>query len=273
MRSIQSWTKIKLRSRWFSKILRMFLQNLPVRFLQHLRLEVDFTLGFGSGTGNGILTFQDELKFLKSIAKKPVNVIFDVGANRGFWSQSAMSAFPQATVYAFEPNPLIFDELDCLELLKSRGKAYMNGFGSQEEERILHFNSDLSLVGSLIDPELSYAINNLQKPVQIFRMDDFILRHNLPFPDFIKIDVEGWEFQVMLGLGLRLSEVKYIQFEISEGTLLAHSSFSKIQSLLIDNQFRIFRHSPIGLIEVRNQNIYNENYRTTNYLAINKVDA
>jgi FkbM family methyltransferase len=253
------------------KSLRRALKKLPVNFLQHLRLEVDYVLGFGSGTGSGEIGMQEELNFLKQIARTDIKVIFDVGANEGKWAHAAEKVFPKSTIFSFEPNPEIFQKLKESKLLASRMSAFMLALGSTNEFRTLNYNPAKPLIASLVNSESMYSLNNENVRVEVMRLDDFVSQQRVPVPDFIKIDVEGWELEVLLGLGSLLSEVSYIQFEISEGTLVANSSFSKIQTVLLENGFRIFRHSPIGLIEVQFRNVYNENFRTSNYLAVNET--
>src|ERR1700683_4352559 len=53
----------------------------------------------------------DSLEFLE-LAKKqyPVKIIYDIGANRGTWTQLAKSIIPQAVIHAFEPIPKFQEE-------------------------------------------------------------------------------------------------------------------------------------------------------------------
>jgi FkbM family methyltransferase len=252
------------------KSLRLCLKILPVKFLKHLRLEIDYMLGFGSGSGNGPLGYREELNFLKSIAGSDIKVIYDVGANEGKWSEAAISAFPNATVYAFEPNPNIFMDLQQKDIFGKKVKLFQVALGSKTESRNFHYNSSLTSIGSLVQPELMYSVNDVSSVVQVYRLDSLIRRENLPLPTFLKIDVEGWEIEVIKGLGTFLKAIKFIQFEISEATLIAKSSFSALQAILLEGNFEIYRHSPVGLIKVGEVNVFNENFRTCNYLAVNK---
>ena len=198
-------------------------------------------------------------------------VMLDVGTRDLDDSITFSKGFPNAKIFSFEPNPEIFQKLKESKLLASRMSVFMLALGSTNEFRTLNYNPTKPLIASLVNSESMYSLNNENVRVEVMRLDDFVSQKRLPVPDFIKIDVEGWELEVLLGLGSLLSEVSYIQFEISEGTLVANSSFSKIQTVLLENGFRIFRHSPIGLIEVQFRNVYNENFRTSNYLAVNET--
>ena len=233
------------------KMLRVGLEKLPANSLQHLLLEVEHTLGFGSGTGLGAIGLEEELSFVRKIARSEIRIIFDVGANVGNWALAARKTFQDAKIYSFEPNPQDFPKLAHKTMLDANSHVFNIGLGSVNEIKILNHNENQNSIASFVTSESMYEINNLKSEVEVRRLDDLIEESGLPIPCLIKIDVEGWEFEVLLCLGTLLKEIKFVQFEVSEGTLVAKSSFGIIQSLLISHNFVIYRHSPIGLIQVQ----------------------
>lgn len=109
-------------------------------------------------------------------------VVVDVGASYGSYSLSA--AAHGAEVHAFEPEPSVFADL--------RRNAEANGFPI-----ILH-NSGLWDGDGSIDMA-SYAPHwppgTITAPFQMATLDSF----GLPRVDWLKVDVEGAEVEVLLG--------------------------------------------------------------------------
>ena len=68
-------------------------------------------------------------------------------------------------------------------------------------------------------------------------------RNNIDLIDFLKIDTEGYEYNVLLGLEENLSKVKLIMFEHHYDNMIRKNySFKDINKLLIENNFqRIFK--------------------------------
>ena len=81
------------------------LRKLQFKFVQSI-LEI-----------NERLFFQKKIRRLvKSILPENVEVIFDIGANRGQSIFLFKKWFPKAKLYSFEPNPKLFLELKKKEM-------------------------------------------------------------------------------------------------------------------------------------------------------------
>jgi len=128
-------------------------------------------------------------------------VIYDLGANVGVSSLFFASLFPKATIYGFEPLPENFEV--CL--LNYRGipnssQVFPWAIGSKTGQAIFDCKND-SRGGRLEftnqDPNLQ-TIAQIQ--VKIISIADLINKEGLPPPDFLKIDVEGAEYDVLAGL-------------------------------------------------------------------------
>jgi FkbM family methyltransferase len=134
-------------------------------------------------------------------------IIFDIGANVGNVSISLLEAFPNATVYSFEPSHNTYQLLrtnlvNWIE--KGRSKLYKLGFYDSPKEAILHLTS-FNGANSLLEMSEEYMSMNPSilsqgsESIQLIRLDDFVSEHNIKHIDLIKIDVEGAEKQVLLG--------------------------------------------------------------------------
>ena len=128
-------------------------------------------------------------------------VIYDLGANVGISSLFFASLYPKASIYGFEPLP---ENLEVC-LLNYRGignqsQVFPWAIGSKTGQATFDCKND-SRGGRLEtahhDPNLR---TTLQIQVKIISVVDLIEHEGLPAPDFLKIDVEGAELDVLEGI-------------------------------------------------------------------------
>jgi len=141
------------------------------------------------------------------------DLVFDIGANVGQRSEVFSSLAKK--VVALEPQPF------CLQHLKSRfmftNKVFIEPYAvdSKEGTATLHL-SDSHTISSMSDKFIStvgtsiFKNNNWDNKIEVktTTLDLLIAKHGLP--SFIKIDVEGFELNVLKGLS---KPVKAISFE------------------------------------------------------------
>ena len=80
-------------------------------------------------------------------------------------------------------------------------------------------------------------------PTEIISLKKFLVERNIEKIDFIKIDTEGFEFNILLGLGDYIKNVHFISFEHHyDNMIIKNYNFKDIHKLLINNGFeRIFK--------------------------------
>jgi FkbM family methyltransferase len=130
-------------------------------------------------------------------ALTPGAVFWDVGANIGYLDLWLVRNVPAlGALHAFEPNPYALRPLQSLFQHHPKVTVHPVGLGNTDEVLELQAPRSGSPIGSLVrrfdDAE------HIQVPVR--RGDAYITERNLPPPDVIKIDVEGFEPQVFAGL-------------------------------------------------------------------------
>jgi FkbM family methyltransferase len=134
--------------------------------------------------------------------------VLDVGANAGYFSViAALAGGDGSHVAAFEPNPQLARMLTASVALNPQVSIHVvpAAVGDHAGELPLHLtsvsrNSGLSSMRSDLPDTAGEAIT-----VSVVTIDDFCARHNLA-PDLIKIDVEGFEAQVLKGAARTLVE-------------------------------------------------------------------
>jgi len=129
---------------------------------------------------------------------QPIRTILDIGANMGFLSILLSTAFPEATVYAMEPSIINckYLEHNCKEF--PRVSIIKKGAYSKSGYAVLAVPDDSQRVipqWNLNTGQLSlYGKGANKEVVELARIDDLF-----ETADFIKIDVEGAELDVLLG--------------------------------------------------------------------------
>ncbi|HEV2209376.1 MAG TPA: FkbM family methyltransferase [Verrucomicrobiae bacterium] len=127
----------------------------------------------------------------------PGAVLWDVGAFAGYISAHfAHPRFKLAAIHAFEPNPVTLAPLRKLFTGSSKVTIHPFALGCADKTMELAVNPDSTSMASLVRRE--GATQNV--PIHVRRGDAVCEELNLPMPDVIKIDVEGFEHEVISGL-------------------------------------------------------------------------
>jgi len=160
--------------------------------------------------------FKEEIEVLTRMKSNGFNpkVIYDVGGAVGFWSSTIHPIFPDSSYHIFEP--LLGHNQEFTEKMKnfSSGKnvsTYDIALG--DENREIDFfikESPYSSTAIIMTNENDYS-EKIQ--VQSRRLDDLITNSQLPMPEFIKIDVQGYEMKILEGLGENIKNVELLLLE------------------------------------------------------------
>lgn len=124
-------------------------------------------------------------------------VVFDIGSNIGM---TAVVAAKQgaAKVYAFEPDPNVFPLLlDTIKANAALVDAHNMALGANEGSLSFFSNPDSASASHLVTADtLGHSPTGA---VQMSTFDAFVETHHIEKIDFIKIDVEGFEIDVLRG--------------------------------------------------------------------------
>lgn len=147
---------------------------------------------------------RDELTAMKPFLRD-ARTIFDVGANVGYVSRF-FARNADAQIFAFEPNPNIFALLERNVSRTGKVRACNFGLSNADAELPLFLAGDDHSVASFAD-NYSAAFAALQEngrigsvTAKLVRGDEFCAREKIETIDVLKIDVEGWEVNVLEGL-------------------------------------------------------------------------
>ena len=209
-------------------------------------------------SGGGKITGEDSiLDFLSKNFK--INVVFDIGANDGGYSKTLRYFFKKSTIYAFEPHPESFERLKK-SVTGNKTKIYRLGLGSKAKMgKIWDFSNDAQLKHTQPTSTLASThkevIENYhgQKShyfdIRIITLDSFIQENKIKKIDFLKIDTEGSEFDILLGAkkSLESGKISFIQFEFNEMNAYSKVHFKNFVDLLPN--FEFFRLLPNSFVK------------------------
>ena len=140
---------------------------------------------------------------LKSFLKKG-DTFIDVGANVGYLTAIAAGCVgTSGQVHSFEPVPEYFEKLKSFADENSQYKIKTNQFalGSEEKAEKIYIGGKSYIGNNTFFPELLDGIKAVETlDVFVIRLDKYIEERNINKITIIKIDVEGFEFPVLLGL-------------------------------------------------------------------------
>jgi FkbM family methyltransferase len=206
-----------------------------------------------------------ERRLLKSLDLPAGAIIFDVGANVGRWSQQARALFPTAAIHAFEPLPTAFAQLERIDGIR----AHQAALGAAPGTATLHYDPELTILSSLHD-RAGVGLAETTA-VEVTTLDDFADAHGIERIDFLKIDVEGHERDVLRGAARRLAraEIGVVQFEYG-GTYLDAGVRLREVVELFPPAYTVARVVPWGLMPITEQDLREESFALSNYVAISR---
>jgi FkbM family methyltransferase len=133
-----------------------------------------------------------------SILSLSSNTVFDIGSYTGIYALIAAKSNKKLKVSAFEPNPNLFSALEKnLKLNRIRNvKSEQMALDNQPGEAYLYLNHDIhTSIGSLIQSSTAGKKVLVRKTT----LDIYCENHSVNSIDLIKIDVEGYEANVLQG--------------------------------------------------------------------------
>jgi FkbM family methyltransferase len=206
----------------------------------------------------------DRERVLKLLIKDVAPVIFDVGANNGSSLAEFKGWWLNATIHCFEPQNECWSELEARAAQYKSGSVFINKVGAGEiaSKGLTFYTHDLTTGQSGFNrintksrdsirlQELSdsqqaldeYAASlNHVREVPLIRLDSYIANSSVDKVNLLKIDTQGYEPEVLAGLGNRLSDIDVVITELMFYDFYERSlSFSDIENYLLPAGFRLY---------------------------------
>jgi len=219
-----------------------------------------------------------ELKIIENFIASG-NVVFDLGANIGSWTNQVLNLCPDVQIHLFEPAPPIYQTLlqNLAEPIKT-GQLVLNNLAIAHQQEIREFYyydqfSEGSTFHRRFEIEKQYNIQSPQ-PFQILTatLDDYVQTRGIKRINFLKIDTDGDELEVLYGATnlLQRGKVDYIQFEYGGTFVDANITLKQVFEHLQKFRYTIFKILPNALQPLPEFLPEYENYEYSNFLAVNE---
>jgi FkbM family methyltransferase len=163
-----------------------------------------------------IVDYQDEDFVIETLLREtnPDDVFWDIGANIG--THACYVGQKASCTIAIEPFP---DNAD-----QARTNLHLNNVDAEVREcalgesrgdaRLTVPNTDECEAGVGTFSLLEDSVGDEAVNVEVIQGDDLVSEHELPFPDVMKIDVEGGELSVLRGFRRGLDNARTVLVEV-----------------------------------------------------------
>jgi FkbM family methyltransferase len=200
-----------------------------------------------------------------------VETIFDVGANIGNWTINAAKIFPNARIYSFEIVESTYKSLknNCIDY--HNVNVFNFGLSHKKDKIDVYYSPDDSGAATGIK-DFSHKFHG--RKVQIvsgvtISGQDFCENNDIDHIDFLKIDVEGFEPNVLRGFSnmLERGAIQIIQFEYGYINIKTNFLLRDFYELLKKYNMQIGKIYP-NYVEFKAYDYKDENFMGPNYLAV-----
>ena len=240
-------------------------------FFENLHRQALAGMNYGKGSN---IDESGEGEVLNLLTRKltPNPVLFDVGANKGEYSMLLGKIFPSGKIYSFEPDALNYSSLKENVSMQNL-KAFNIAFGSEIHEAELYSNKSYPGISGLYKRDLSHIGIGMESSGKIYvdTIDIFSATNNIEKIDFLKLDTEGSELDILIGASNMLANdaISAIQFEFGGCNIDSKTYFKDFYRLLTP-RFNLYRILQDGIFPMAAYSEYEEIFVTSNFLALHK---
>ncbi len=157
--------------------------------------------------------------------------VVDIGANRGQFALIARKYFPDAKIDSFEPLKEPADRFQALFDNDQFTQLHRLAIGLNEGEAEIHVSSrdDSSSLLPITDTQSMLFPGTAEhetRMIQVAPLKNIIPEQDVQKPALLKIDVQGFELEVLRGCEELLEQFQYIYVECSFVELYAGQAFA-----------------------------------------------
>lgn len=180
----------------------------------------------------GVPSLHWTLNNIKRLGYEP-KFALDVGAYEGEWALSFTEVFPKAEVLMLEGQSNKKDKLENVCKQNQKLSFHIALLSAQDGKRI-HFyeNETASHVTEIAGQNTKEVISE--------SLDEIIKRKALKYPDFLKLDVQGFEMEILNGGKKCLANVEFCLLEVTMINLGNTHLVLEVMNYMNSNGFQLY---------------------------------
>lgn len=176
------------------------------------------------------------LERLKDLGYTP-NTIYDIGAYQGDFAKLCLQIWPAANVVCFEPIKDQIIQLEDWAREEDRIKV-IHGLLGEENKANVKFNEGKT-ASSVLDEHGSHNFKEVHYTMRT--LDSCIEKFDLSVPSLVKIDTQGYEYQILQGFTKNLKYADIIIAELNHIDIHKNVKMAEeVIQLLYRNDFVIY---------------------------------
>src|SRR5690606_688553 len=210
-----------------------------------------------SSGGRSLASFQLNLA-IKNYCSN-FKTILDVGANKGQFAFAASQIFPEADIYSFEPVPDVYQTLKRNTKKMTKIQTFNKALGA-EIGKIKFYKNKYSHASSALpihdnQKKLIPGTSDVEEiEVEVSTLNDFLAGIDVVSPSLLKLDVQGYEKEVIKGASNVFDKIYYILFETSFIEMYqGEPLFDEMHEFVKEKGFKIL--APVGFLQTDNLQI------------------
>ena len=181
-------------------------------------------------------------------------ICFDIGTHKGKFLKLFNNIYKNSVFYCFEPN---FENYKYLtnHFFSKRFRFFNLAVGNKNQKKKMTVNPiDLTNTLSKTNLNSNYLkfknfILSIKKKeriiesqeIKVVKLDTFCFKKSIKKINILKIDVEGFELQVLQGASKILNNTDYILIEIQDNKMYLNYSKKKIEKFLLRKKFKLIK--------------------------------
>ena len=209
--------------------------------LAFLFLNISYLKALLFGCAAGI----EHILFLKNFRSQDLKTIIDIGANKGQFSLIAKNFFPNANIFAFEPLTRPYEKFIKIFNKIENVKIYKYAIGTFDDEVMMNISkredsSSILEIGPLQKKIFQGTDKVNEEKIYVSPIDKMLEINKIHNPSLLKIDVQGYELEVLKGCKNILDKIDHIYCECSFIELYKNQAiYSQVCEWLYDYNFSV----------------------------------